>query len=61
MRNSQVSVLGAGYLGATHASCLTKLGFDVIAVDTDIARVKTLSAGELPFSEPGLEVSIQVL
>jgi len=58
-RNLQVSVLGAGYLGVTHASCLAELGFDVFAVDTDIARVKTLSAGELPFSEPGLELLLR--
>ena len=58
-RNLQVSVLGAGYLGVTHASCLAELGFDVITVDTDIARVKTLSAGELPFSEPGLELLLR--
>ena len=56
VRNLQVSVLGAGYLGVTHASCLAELGFDVIAVDTNMARVKALSAGELPFAEPGLEL-----
>ena len=58
-RNLQVSVLGAGYLGVTHASCLAELGFDVISVDTDIARVNMLSAGELPFSEPGLELLLR--
>ena len=59
MGNLRVSVLGAGYLGVTHASCLAELGFDVIAVDTDMARIKALSAGELPFAEPGLELLLR--
>lgn len=59
MRKLRVSVLGAGYLGVTHASCLAELGFDVISVDADIARVNTLSAGELPFFEPGLDLLLR--
>jgi UDPglucose 6-dehydrogenase len=51
----RLTVLGAGYLGVSHAACLAELGFDVLAVDTDIARISALSAGDLPFFEPGLE------
>ena len=51
----RLTVLGAGYLGVTHAACLAELGFDVLAVDTDGARISALSAGDLPFFEPGLE------
>jgi UDPglucose 6-dehydrogenase len=50
-----ISVLGAGYLGVAHAACLAELGFEVLAVDTDAARVTALSAGKLPFFEPGLD------
>lgn len=48
-------MLGVGYLGVSHAACLAELGFDVLAVDTDAARIRALSVGDLPFFEPGLE------
>ena len=51
----RLSVLDCGYLGTTHAACMAKLGFYVIAIDTDTAKVDALRAGRLPFHEPGLE------
>ena len=51
----KLSVIGVGYLGATHAACMSSLGFDVIGVDTDQSKVNLLSEGELPFYEPGLD------
>ena len=51
----RVTVLGTGYLGATHAACMAELGFDVLGVDVDTARIGALAAGRLPFYEPGLE------
>ncbi len=53
--NSKLSVIGCGYLGATHAACMSSLGFTVIGVDTDPIKVEMLSRGELPFYEPGLD------
>ncbi len=50
----RVSVIGTGYLGATHAAAVAELGFDVIGVDTDPAKVAALAEGRLPFFEPGL-------
>lgn len=49
-----ISVIGTGYLGATHAACMAELGFDVIGVDVDPEKIDSLSRGELPFHEPGL-------
>lgn len=49
-----ISVIGTGYLGATHAACMAELGFDVIGVDVDPEKIDALSRGELPFHEPGL-------
>src|SRR3954468_8802105 len=51
----RLSVVGTGYLGATHAACMAELGFDVVGVDTDRAKIERLAAGEVPFFEPGLE------
>ena len=51
----KLSVVGCGYLGATHAACMSSLGFEVIGVDTDPEKIALLSKGELPFYEPGLD------
>jgi len=51
----KLAVIGCGYLGATHAACMSSLGFTVVGVDTDPAKVASLQKGELPFYEPGLD------
>ena len=51
----KLTVFGTGYLGATHAVCMAELGYDVLGVDVDAAKVAKLAAGEVPFYEPGLE------
>jgi len=50
----RISVVGTGYLGATHAAAMAEMGFDVIGVDTDPAKAQALSEGKVPFFEPGL-------
>ncbi|MET9201315.1 UDP-glucose/GDP-mannose dehydrogenase family protein [Gordonia sp. NPDC003585] len=51
----KLTVIGCGYLGATHAACMAELGHDVLGVDVDEAKVERLTAGEVPFFEPGLQ------
>ncbi|HEX2174961.1 MAG TPA: UDP-glucose/GDP-mannose dehydrogenase family protein [Nocardioidaceae bacterium] len=51
----RVSVLGTGYLGATHAACLAAWGHQVVGVDPDEDRIGTLATGRAPFREPGLD------
>ncbi|WP_167995938.1 UDP-glucose dehydrogenase family protein [Arthrobacter pigmenti] len=50
----KLSVIGTGYLGATHAASMAELGFEVLGVDVDKVKVDSLSRGQLPFHEPGL-------
>lgn len=50
----RISVIGTGYLGATHAAAMAELGFDVVGVDTDPHKVEELREGRAPFFEPGL-------
>jgi len=50
----RISVVGTGYLGATHAAAMAEMGFDVMGVDSDPAKVAALSEGIVPFFEPGL-------
>ncbi|MGW1997886.1 UDP-glucose dehydrogenase family protein [Embleya sp. NPDC001921] len=51
----RITVIGTGYLGATHAACMAELGFEVLGMDVDPDKVATLSSGRTPFWEPGLE------
>lgn len=51
----RLTVIGTGYLGATHAAAMADLGFDVLGMDVDEQKVARLNAGELPFYEPELE------
>ena len=51
----KLSVIGTGYLGATHAACMASMGFEVIGVDSNQTKIEALSKGELPFFEPGLD------
>ncbi|HEY8479711.1 MAG TPA: UDP-glucose/GDP-mannose dehydrogenase family protein [Spirillospora sp.] len=52
---TRLTVIGTGYLGATHAACMADLGFEVLGLDVDEERIARLAAGDLPFFEPGLE------
>ena len=50
----RMTVIGTGYLGATHAACMAELGHEVLGVDVDQAKIDQLKAGKVPFFEPGL-------
>ena len=41
----RVAVFGTGYLGATHAACMAELGHDVLGVDVDELKLKSLGRG----------------
>jgi UDPglucose 6-dehydrogenase len=51
----RLTFIGTGYLGATHAVCMAELGYEVLGVDVDEAKIAKLAAGQMPFHEPGLE------
>ena len=51
----KLSVIGTGYLGATHAACMASMGFEVIGFDTEQNKIDFLSKGKVPFYEPDLE------
>ncbi|MEV8144223.1 UDP-glucose/GDP-mannose dehydrogenase family protein [Specibacter sp. NPDC078709] len=50
----RLTVIGTGYLGATHAAAMAELGFEVMGVDVDPDKIDRLSQGILPFHEPEL-------
>ena len=51
----KLSVIGTGYLGATHAAAMSSLGFEVIGLDVDEKKISMLRQGKVPFYEPDLE------
>lgn len=50
-----VTVVGTGYVGLVTGACFAEFGVDVIAVDNDESKIRSLEAGRVPFFEPGLE------
>ncbi|MFH8497347.1 UDP-glucose dehydrogenase family protein [Streptomyces coeruleorubidus] len=51
----KITVIGTGYLGATHAAAMAELGFEVLALDVVPEKIEKLERGEAPMYEPGLD------
>ena len=50
---------GAGHVGLPLAVVLADAGHDVMAIDSNQARLRTIAAGASPFYEPGLNALLQ--
>ena len=46
-----ICVIGSGYVGLVASVCFAEMGHDVICVDNDEARVRTLQEGGIPIHE----------
>lgn len=51
----KITVIGTGYLGATHAAAMAELGFEVLGLDVVPDKIEMLGRGQVPMFEPGLE------
>jgi UDPglucose 6-dehydrogenase len=51
----RIAMIGSGYVGLVSGACLSEFGHDVICVDKDADKIKTLRQGAIPIFEPGLE------
>ncbi|MER5181703.1 UDP-glucose/GDP-mannose dehydrogenase family protein [Streptomyces sp. NPDC002896] len=51
----KITVIGTGYLGATHAAAMAELGFEVLGLDVVPEKIALLESGRTPMYEPGLE------
>lgn len=56
----KLSVIGLGYLGATHAVAMAQLGHEVVGVEVNPERLEALQSGRVPFFEPGLEEALNL-
>jgi UDPglucose 6-dehydrogenase len=50
-----IAVVGTGYVGLVTGACFAEFGVNVIGVDVDEAKIRSLKDGKVPFFEPGLE------
>ncbi len=51
----RLAVVGTGYVGTVVAACFARLGYEVVGIENDPAKLALLQAGRIPFHEPGLE------
>lgn len=51
----RVGVIGIGHVGLPTAAVLAHLGHEVVAMDSDQAKLDSVVAGQMPFYEPGMQ------
>ena len=54
-----ISIYGTGYVGLVTGACLAAMGYNVLCVDVDGAKISQLQQGIVPIFEPGLEAMVR--
>ena len=55
----KLTIIGSGYVGLTTGACFAEVGHQVMCVDNDERKVKTLREGRIPIYEPGLATMVK--
>ena len=51
----KIAVVGTGYVGLVVGACLAETGNEVVCVDVDEGKIRSLQRGRIPIYEPGLD------
>lgn len=51
----KISMIGTGYVGLVTGACLADAGNQVLCLDLDASKIRTLQEGGIPIHEPGLQ------
>jgi GDP-mannose 6-dehydrogenase len=54
----RLSIFGAGYVGSVMAACLSEVGHEIVAVDSNPLKTELLNSGRSPIVEPGVAVRL---
>ena len=60
INTQKIGVVGTGYVGLVTGACFSSRGIEVTCFDLNEERINTLSSGEVPFYEPGLEEMVSL-
>src|SRR5436309_1557995 len=54
-----IAIIGTGYVGLVTGTCFAETGNNVVCIDIDERKVKSLKEGKSPIYEPGLDVLLE--